>query len=303
MATRITQRYLTDRTLGDLNRQINRLSTLQQQLATGLRINRPSDDPMDARRAINIQTQISQSEQFSTNISNLDPQLRETEGVFATAIDIFQRALELTVAGANETMGQSQLDQSAIEIDQLIEQLVLMSNTKVAGRSIFSGTRTGIEPFEATRDLNGDITSVGYLGNNEVVQIRITETARIDSTTPGDQIFQGATDLFNVLIGIRDDMRSGNQANLSAVRLAEIEASQEQISTEMAGIGALQNRLEQLSNTTEDRLVELQEQLSDRVDADFAETMLNFNVQQSSYQSALKASARVLQNSLMDFIR
>ena len=303
MATRITQRFLADRSLFDLNNSLSRLAELQNQLATGQRINRPSDDPLDARRAISIRTAIAQSEQFSTNISNIDPQLRETEAVFDTTIDIFQRAMELTIGGSNGTLDQSQLDQSAIEIDQMLEQMLLIANKKVAGRSIFAGTRTGLEPFEAVRDINGRITSVNYLGNNESIEVRVSESARIDSTIAGDDAFTTTVNVFETLIGIRDDMYAGDQSSLSNVRLDEIDAIQEHTLTTMAEIGALQNRLDTLENTTEDLIVELQEQLSDRLDADFAETMLNYNIQQTSYQAALNATARVLQNSLLDFVR
>jgi len=302
MATRITQSFLVSRTLRDLNNQLNSLSVLQRQLATGRRVNRPSDDPIDAGRAINIQTQLTKSEQYTTNISNIGPQLSEAESVFDSVIDIFQRALELTIAASNETVGQDQLDQTAIEIDQLLEQIFLLSNTEVSDRSIFSGTRTGLAPFVATRDINNRITGVTYLGNSDPVEIQISEAARVNTSIPGDDIFQNTVNMFEVLIGIRDDMEAGNQANLSAVRLGEIDAAQKHILLNMARIGALQNRLDRVGSTTEDFVLELQIQLSDRIDADFAETMLNFNIQQNSYQAALNASARILQNSLLDFI-
>lgn len=301
MGSRITQNQITTRTLRDLNNQLGRLSLLQTQLATGQRVNRPSDDPMDARRAMSIQTQMAQSIQYNTNISNMLPQLRESESVLSSTIDIFQRALELTIAASNETMGQDQLDQSAVEIDQLLEQIFLLGNTQVSGRSIFAGTRTGLEPFQATRDINNRITAVTYLGNSDPVDIQISNIARINTSIPGDDVFQNTINMFEVLIGIRDDMEAGNQANLSAVRLDEIDQAQKHTSLNMAKIGALQNRLTRVVSTTEDLILSLQEQLSDRIDADFAETMLNFNVEQNAYQAALNASARVLQSSLMDF--
>lgn len=303
MSTRITQSFLAARTLRDLNNQLGEISTLQQRLATGQRVNRPSDDPIDAGRALNIETQISKSDQYTTNISNIDPQLTETESVFSTLIDIFQRALELTIAASNETMGQDQLDQNAIEIDQLLEQVFVLGNTQVSDRSIFAGTRTALEPFVATRNANNQITAVTYQGNSDPVEIQISETARVNTTVAGDEIFQTTADIFGMLIGIRDDMLAGNQANLSATRLGELAASQKHISLNVARTGALQNRLERVTFSTESLVLELEEQLSDRINADFADTMLNYNVQLSSYQAALNASARIIQNSLLDFVR
>jgi flagellar hook-associated protein 3 FlgL len=304
MAFRITQSLLTTRTLNNLNDQLQRLSTLQDALSTGRRVNRPSDDPIDARRAISIRTTITKTEQFISNLNDINPLLLATESVLSDMVNIFQRSKELTIRGASGTLGQSQLDQSAIEIDQLLEQLVANSNNSTNGRAIFGGTRTLSDPFEVTRDLVTDrITGVTFVGNSEGIAVPFSDTGQIDTNVTGDVAFQGTIDTFAMLIGIRDDMEAGDQANLSAVRLQELDTAQNQTLESMAGLGAKQNRLESVLNTAEDFVLALQEQLSNKVDADFAETMLNFNVQQNSFQSALNAAARVVQTSLLDFIR
>lgn len=304
MGIRITQNLLTNRTLNNLNDQLRRISRLQDMLATGRRINAPSDDPIDARRAINIQTGIDQTTQYISNLEDIDPQMRDTESVFTSMVDLIQRAQELTIRAANETLAQQQLDQSAIEIDQLLEQLVLGANQRTNGRTLFGGTRTLTDPFSVTRDPGSNrITGVTYEGNSGAIEIPFSTTGRIQINIPGDEVFQANVDMFQMLIGIRDDMEAGDQANLSAVRLGELDTAQDQTLLALATTGATQNRLGTVLNNAEDFILALQEQLSNKVDADFAETMLQFNVQQNSLQSALNAAARVIQTSLLDFIR
>ena len=71
----------------------------------------------------------------------------------------------------------------------------------------------------------------------------------------------------------------------------------------MAQIGAVQNRLERLQSNLADFNIDFQELLSDKIDADFAETVLGLTVAETALNAALNAAARVLQPSLLDFIR
>ncbi len=299
---RITQGFMVSRTLNSLNRQLNGLATLQEQLSTGLRVNRPSDDPLDARRAIGIRTSIRQNEQFVANIQDVAPHLRATESAVSNVQSILQRVQELTIRASSETVNTDQIEQIALEVDQLLEQVVLESNREVSDRALFGGTRTAAEPFQVTR-VAGVITAVAYAGNDGSIEIPFSETGRATINVPGDDVFQGDIDIFQLLINIRDDMNAGNQTSLSQVRLDEIDTGLKQMLNNLAKVGTFQNRLDRVSDSSQDLILEFQAQLSDKIDADFAETITNFNVQQNSYQAALNASARVIQSSLLDFIR
>lgn len=197
MGIRITQSQLTTRTLSNLNDQLRRLSVLQDTMSTGRRVNSPSDDPIDARRAISIQTSMDQTRQYISNLEDIAPHLSAAEAVFEESVNMFQRALELTLRAANGTFGQDQLDQNAEEINQLLEQLILSVNTETSGRRLFSGTRTLTEPFSVTRDVvTNDITAVTYQGNSGAVEIPFSEIGRIQINIPGDEAFQKSIDVF-----------------------------------------------------------------------------------------------------------
>jgi len=302
IVTRVTQGLLVQRTLTNLNRQLSRISVLQEQLATGRRVNRPSDDPIDARRAMNLRTLIAKNAQFQSNIDDIGPQLQESASTLLNVVDIVLRALELTTQGANETLGQAQLDVIALEIDQLLEAAVLAGNHRTNGRSIFAGTQTLADAFDVTR-VAGQITAVTYAGNDQSIAINISEGARTTINVTGDVAFQSKVDVFAMLIGIRDDLLAGDQASLRDVRLAELESAREQTLMSVARFGAIQNRLERLSGDLQDAAIEFQELLSDKIDADFAETVLGLNIAETALAAALNVGARVMQPSLLDFLR
>ncbi len=300
--TRITTGLLADRSLRDINAQLSRISVLQEQLATGLRVNRPSDDPIDARRAINVRVLLQKNEQFQANIDDITPQIDESGTTLLQVVDVLQRALELTIQAANGTNAQPQLDAVALEIDELLESVFAASNQRTNGRSIFAGTQTLEDAFSATR-VGGEITAVTYEGNDVITSVDISERIQIGVNIPGSDAFQDTADLFQTLIGIRDDLRAGNQANLGAVRLDQLRGGIDQVLFNVARVGAVQNRLEAVSSNLQDANIQLRDLLSDKIDADFAETVLGLNVAQNAYEAALNAAGRVLQPSLIDFIR
>ncbi len=302
IVTRVTQGLMVQRSLSNLNQQLRRISVLQERLATGRRVNRPSDDPIDARRAMNLRMIISKNEQFQANISDSGPQLEESASTLMNVVDIILRTLELTTQGANETVGQAQLDAIALEVDELLEAAVVAANHRTNNRSIFAGTQTLADAYDVTR-VAGQITAVTYAGNGQDIEINISEGVRTDINVTGADAFQSSVDIFATLIGIRDDLLAGDQASLRNVRLGELEAGREQTLTAVAQIGAVQNRLDRVLNGLQDFNIGFQELLSDKIDADFAETVLGLNVAETALNAALSATARVLQPSLLDFIR
>lgn len=290
------------RSLSDLNRQTRRLLKLQEQLATGLKVNSPSDDPLAARRAVNIRSVIAKQEQYITNISSAGPLLAESGTSLQTVVSVLQRANELALQGANGTSSQTQMNALAIEVNQLIEATLTEANHQTNGRYVFGGTRTLDAPFVATRDAEGQITAVTYQGNDEAIEIGVTDGISVQINETGQHAFLSGQDAIQTLIDIRDNLFSGDKTSLQTNRLTELTNAQNQLLVSMAAIGATQNRLETLTTNTEASVDQLRVTLSDNIDADYAETVVNLNAQSNAYRAALEAAARVIQPSLLDFI-
>lgn len=299
---RVTQGIMTNRALNDLNSQTRRLLKLQEQLSTGLRVNAPSDDPLSARRAVNVRTLIGKNEQYLTNISSITPQLRESSTALQTGVNILHRVQELTLEGANGTNSTTQLTMIAQEINQLLESMVVEGNHQTNGRYIFGGTCTLNPPYQATRNAQGQITAVAYAGNTEKSEVAIADGITVSVNVPGQDAFSDAQDVFQMLIDIRDNMLAGDQGSLQNQRLAELTTTRNQLLNAMASVGAIENRLERVSADMEDYNQQLVQVRSDNIDADYAETVVNLNAQSNAFQAALNATARVIRPSLLDYL-
>jgi len=209
-ALRVTTQLLVDRSVRNINNQTNRLLTLQEQLATGLRVNRPSDDPIDARRAVSIRSLIGKNEQYLANISMVNSPVAETNTSIETILSSFNRAWELTLRGANGTNAQSQLDALALEIDQILEGIFSTANHETNGRYLFGGTRTTAPPYEAVRNAEGEITAVNFVGNTEAVRVAISDVLDLQYNETGPDVFSETQDIFQTLIDVRDNLRAGD---------------------------------------------------------------------------------------------
>lgn len=303
---RVTSRMLVDRTLTDLGYQTRRILALQEQLSSGQRVNRPSDDPLNARRAISAQSMIAQNGQYIKNITTIRPYLNETESTVTTTLDIVQRARELAIQGRNTTNAQLQRDQIATEVNQLIEALLKEANHQTNGRYIFGGTVTTTAPFQETRNVNGEITSVAYNGNDNYINMEIMEGTQVITNQTGREVFLAtssqSTDIFQTLISLRDDLRSGNFTGIEQ-RIQEANYAISQLSLALAKVGAVSKRLDNTEENLRNANIEFQRVISDSIDADLAEVVVNLNTQTNAYQAALNAASRVIQPSLLDYLR
>ena len=302
-SVRITQGILVSRTLSNIARQMQRVGEYQERLGTGLRVNTPSDDPLEARRAITTRVLIGKNEQYINNIQAVDPQLLEPATSVHAVVDMIHRARELTLQGATGTNAQPQRDSLAMEISQLLESVLAEANHQTDGRYIFAGSRTLGEAFTAVRDVDGQIVSVAYNGNNVVSKVAVSEGITLDVNVPGDEVFQGTTDIFQTLIGIRDDLLAGNQNNLNTIHLDNLSTSLDQLLQIEARVGSVQNRADRLTHDMENAVLRLQELLSHSIDAEYSDTIIKLNAHSNALTSAMQAGARVLQPSLLDFVR
>ena len=303
MGARITQQILVDSVLADIGNAQRRLAETQRILATGKRINAPSDDPVGTVRALGLRTAISSTNQFMVNLRDATTFASESEATLRAVIDSLHRVRELTVQGATGTLNQQQRDIIAQEINELLETVVDQANTQSNNRYLFAGTRTRIAPFETSVDpLSGEITAVSYVGNSERFSVQVSAGITVPVNEPGDQVFQSIQGTFQTLIDIRDDLRAGDTDSLSNVRLGEIDDVMIQLLDGTTRFGARMNRLELVQQRLEDQLLSFQTQLSETEEADFVETIVRMNAQQSAMEAALHAGARVLQPSLLDFI-
>lgn len=293
--TRVTQNMMTQHSLGGMQTSLARLAKLQEQLSTGRVLNRPSDSPTDTTSAMRIRSSLSDVKQYGRNAADGNGWLSTIDSALTQANDQVLRARDLALQGANEGVaGPTVREALAAEVDQIRAGLVNTANSNYLGRPVFGGVTAGPIAYDATGAYVGTPGSV-----DRVVGQDITVRVDVDGTTafgaPGSSVFDH-------LAALSTALRAGNQAGISA-SIAALEGDNDRITTTQAEVGSRQNRVETAMQSAGDTELRLRTSLSAVENADLPKTIVDLQMQQVAYQASLGATAKVIQPSLLDFLR
>jgi len=319
MVDRITTLMTSQTMLGELNKQLNALQNTQQQLSSGKRINQPSDDPYGMGLSLQLNGELSQLTQYSSNVTDGTAWSQASTTALSDMTSVVQRVRELLVETANGTNNAADLSGAAVEVDQLIDQVKQDANTQYNGQYIFSGSSgTKLQPYQT-----GSGSSDSYQGGSGAVYRKIGPATQVQvdvdtsastasaaggissllgngQTTAGQPAGDGL--LLNALRNIADDMRSGNTADLGGADLASLDNNFQALQQMQAAVGTTQYSLQLASTRLQDLQLNDTQVLSDTQDADMASTEISFSTEQAAYEAALKASATIVQESLVNFL-
>lgn len=294
---RVSTPGLTSRLLNQISVSQQRLQEVQEQVSTGRRINRPSDDPFGTSRVMIAKTRLDVAAQYERNIQIANVDLGVAESAMASVNTVLQRSVELAVQAGNAALDASSRNQIAFEIDRMIEETIAIGNTSHAGRYIFAGHQTTTLPFAP--DVPGNPTVVNYSGDAGAIQREIGSGERLDVNVPGDQLFSG---VFNALITFRDNLRTNNLAGLQTDAQA-FNTEIDRVLQYRGDVGSKVRRIELAETRLQDENLQLQTMIGELEDADFVDSVAQLQIRDSALQAALAAVGKSLNMSLLDFLR
>ena len=313
---RVTQSMIARSALADVNRARLRLARTQEQAASGLRINRPSDDPVGTSAAMLLEAGIDATEQLRRNVSQARARLSAGESALAGATDLLLRAKELALQGSNGTQDAASRLILSAEIEDLHEALLAEANTRSSGGYVFAGFASDTVPFVASGPFVASPPSsptVSFAGDPNEVQVQIDDVVRASVTANGQRVFMGDADgdnvvdagkedLFQLLADLRDGLATDNLTQIQAA-LPRLDAAIDQLSLERTRFGGALNQLDRAEERLADRKVDLQTRLSETQDADAIQVFSDLSNQEVALQASLQATTRIIQPTLLDFLR
>lgn len=297
---RVTNSMMVANFLNNLSNNMREMDKIQEQLSTGKKISRPSDNPVAVIYSLRLNSSLTEAEKYLDNAAAANSWLYTTDTALRQAGDILQRVRELTVEGANDIIPQASRDAIAKEVAQLREQLVQVANTSHDGRFVFGGFKTTQAPFDAA----GNYTGTASPGGNIEYEIGISIKITVNIT--GDVVFKNPpapVDVFQLLTNIENDLLTGNTANLTNLRIGELDRALDNVIARRAEAGAKMNRLEMTQLRLEEARMNFGELLSSTEDIDMAEVITQLKMQENVYRTALSSGARIIQPTLLDFLR
>ncbi|WP_340399612.1 flagellar hook-associated protein FlgL [Paenibacillus sp. FSL H8-0079] len=305
---RITNNMLSSQLLLNLNRNAQQMNNTQTQMATGMKINKPSDDPVGITYSLRYRAELASNEQYQKNVDSATSWLDFNDTVMDQAGSIVQRLRELVVQGSTGTNPQSALDSIKEEVSQLKEQLIDVANSKLNGKYVFNGETYDIKPYDFTKDANGssDTTdAASVITDTGKINFIVGESVQLPINVTGNEAFGNEDEddnLFVVLNNIIQALSDGEQKELSN-QLGNIDSRMDKMLAIRSEIGAKTNRIDLMMGRLDDLGVNLTDLQAKVEDADYAELVMKSKIQENIYNASLSAGSKIISPSLVDFLR
>ena len=293
--TRVTHRMMADSALFGLQARMRASSELNARLTSGRAIAKPSDDPTGTVTALGLRQDVKAQAQYARNADNGLGWLSAGEQALRSGTELLANARNLTLQGMNTGALSVEARQAiAVEVKGLRDDLLAVANSTYLGRPVFGGTTASPTAFAA------DGT---YQGDSGTLQRRVDAATTVRVDTSGAQVFgaDAASSVLTILDRIATDVVA-DPTQLNA-HLADLDAAFARFTGAVADTGARYARIERAAQGIKDASLASTSQLAQVEEIDLPKTVLELQTQQVAYQASLAATAKVIQPTLMDFLR
>jgi flagellar hook-associated protein 3 FlgL len=314
---RITQRSIALTSLQGLNRNLDAIGKLQQQLTSGKTITKPSDDPTGTNAAMQTRQELAGATQYARNISDGLSMLNVTDSTLQNMIKQVHTVRDRTLTALNDgTMSDAARGAIATEISGIRDSLLGLANTVVQGHPIFGGVTGGTTAYEVpgggyqgfrapTGPLDTTVMMSRQVSQADAVRVDITGLEAFGETKEATDTEPATRDLFTIVKDIATHVIGGPDQEPDALTddLADLDEALNTMLRAATDIGTRTIRMETAKQVNADLQLSLTSRSADIENVDLAKTIMNLNMQQTGYEAALSATAKAIQPTLLDFLR
>lgn len=293
---RITNSMIGNGIQRHLTRNAEGVYRLQENVSTGKRVNRPSDDPAAIGRIAEYRKALASIEQFGRNIEHAQAELNQAESNLMEITEQVTRVKELLLSQVTDTMTADTRKLAAEEIRQIRDTIRQLANTKMGDRYLFGGTQTSMPPYDPVSD------APEFQGNDGEWSTMIAPGVTMATNANGKMAFSRDVDTLKLLTDIMNALQSDDVETVRGY-LEDVDQAINQAIDARADIGVKLGRLDTTAGYWDTMQLNITQSLSNLEDSDMTETIAQLNNWQVAYEASLAVSAKVFQQSLVDFLR
>lgn len=293
---RVTQNSTANLVLNSLQTIRERQDQLEQYASTGVKVSAPSDDPTVAQQILHLKSLSAASDQYSRNITNATSLLTMSDSAMSNMGNVLVRTKELALSMANDTSNSDSRTAALNELTQLKDQLITLGNTQFNGKYIFAGFKNDTPPFDAAGN---------FSGSNNPITMEVSQNSKVQVNYAGDALLSGAgggTNVMQIFDNLKTALTAANTAGVRA-ELSNLDKAMSQVLAARSVVGSSANRLTSVSSVNDDQKLTTTKVLSGLQDVDYLQVVSDLTKQQTAYQTAIAASAKISQISLLDYLK
>lgn len=302
---RVSSNMIANMIKSDVNKQGAKLLRAQVVLSSQKKIQKPSDDPFAAERILKFRSDIDAMEQYDTNMTRAETRIKGGNEALDSIWDLLSMAREFAIQNNYDGAPAEQRAIAAETVKMAREQITQIANTQVDGDYLFAGHQTEDPPF--TENAAGYVV---YNGDEGIFDAIIGQDLTMQTNLTGGDLMTytdvAGENVVDVLAALKDMEDALNAPIFSAASMDgwidDIDAARDQIKLAQARSAARTYALDATRTQTKTFKAHIEDLLSGVEDADLAQAAVELKSQETVYETVLKASAMVIQPSLLDFI-
>lgn len=270
-----------------------KLNEYYTKASTGLEVSKASDEPSSVRAIINCRSEIVESERYIESSQAVQDSLANTEVYIDSIVDIMDRAKEIAVAAANDSLSDADLETYRMELNEMEEALLGIANTQVENKYIFAGYNDDQIPF------SGD--PIVYNGTTDHQMVEVSPGMETAKNVTGEELFMNPVNLFVTLDDLETALLSGDTTQISD-QLDPLEEGSEQVRTQQGKVGISSARLDDLISMQTSFNTMMEQQLSEKQDADITEILSEITKMELSLEITMEVTGRVSSLNLFRYL-
>jgi flagellar hook-associated protein 3 FlgL len=298
---RVTEKTRIDMPRSRIAELRSRSSKYNEQIVSGRRVNRPSDDPLGALRIGMLETQKHKVEQFDRNMERGRAFLYQADTALGESLNVLNRIKELTIQSINASLTQQDANDIAAEVTVLRTQLLTLSNSRVGDTHLFGGFQTTQPAYTAAGVFQGDVNQLTLeVGDQQYAAITVQGGAAFGDGTAATQ------DVFTILTNLTAQIQVRNVAGFANIEaeLVNLELVTEQVVESRAQVGIQMSQFEAAFTVNEFMQERVPAYLAEIQDTDIAEAIGELQLTSNALEATLSATGKVLNGpSLLDYLR
>jgi flagellar hook-associated protein 3 FlgL len=292
---RVTSEMMVTNSLQRLSTRLKQYERAQSQLATGKMVQNPSDDPARANRGLSLRATLKAREQELRNAADAKSWLDLADSQLQGAMERLHRASDLTVRAASAVDANERVA-VAREIAAIRDEITSIANTVHRGRPLFAGFTEG--PAVAN-----DGGTWSTLGDGQTITRRIGESDTVPVNVTAAEVFWfGGDNVFALLDRLQAALEADDGPAIGA-ELSAIAAARDQLGASLAKVGANANWVDSAQRRGQEAILSIRGEIAQVEDVDFAEAVMELQMQQVAYEATLQALGRALPPTLAAFLR
>ncbi len=310
---RVTNNMLSRTLLNNLSLNASQIQRLQDQMSSGKKINKPSDDPVGIQNSMRYKSALASVELWKNNASEATSYMHSADSSMTQVSSMLQRVRALALQGANSDLSPEHRATIATEVRELNEQIRIVANTKIGNRYIFAGEANEmpmpdpanpptLNPPDPNYSDPAYVAANLWKGNDKIVTYQVGSGLTINISANGKAVFPDLIANLNELAAALESDTAATSADINNA-LGKLDINVDNVLKHQAELGARTNRLASVQSQMESMEYNLKSNISDIEDLDYAEAIIEYQNKDNMYRASLAVGMKIIQPSLLDFMR